>query len=1203
MYLKSLELHGFKSFPNRTVMTFDRGATVIVGPNGSGKSNISDAMRWVLGELSSRNIRGTKMEDVIFGGASSKRPMNFAEVSVTFDNSDPNHRIDSPYEEITVTRRYYRGGDSEYMINRQKCRLRDIFELFMNTGVGREGYSIIGQGKIAEIISKKSEDRRNFFEEAAGISKFRHRKHEAENKLTATEANMLREQDILSELESRVGPLEKEAEKAKKYLVISEEKRQADVSLWLYDTQKLRDDIFKYSEQSTLAQNKLDILTEGLESLRRQVTDLEQANVAGRLKSEELLGSITALTDRMHALDNRYGLSESEISHLKSLIEQCKERIGDIEGEKAQANEEIERIGKAIADLQAQQDEVAAQREQTLNEQKQMAEQVTQYDRAIADGQAEIDRLEATLTDERVRFDVLRTTSEEGSNRYSAISEEIKGYEQTEKALQAEALRCDKAASVYRDKIAAVEESMQGAAEKDAALSAEREALFARINALSVSRDTLLERAETLKRMEEQLEGYGGGVRYVMDKAEKGAMKGTVYGPISKLIHIQNQYVTAIETALGATIQHIVVDTDDTAKEAIELLKAAKAGRCTFLPVSTIRPSGETEEMRQAAKCKGYVDRADRLTDSDKRFRPIVEWMLMRTAVFDTLENAVSAARTLRHKLRIVTLDGQIMNVGGSMTGGANASEGKGILSRGAQIDGIVAEAKKKEAELATLEKERKALDEQILDARQTVRDCEQNRELLQTMSRAQFAALDQANAKLEANRNLLSKLSADRDELQSTRSQSETELQGLSEKIADLEAQIAQRKEERAQLSVTRNGVDDSRAELGEVMNTQNLRMLELGKDIESAQGQIEGHKGRLQTLAGEVQAQQGRIEEHRKAISEQEKLMELNRAEYEDVRAESDDLRGDRKHLEAGMADYTERLGELRELIEKKTTERESCFRIKTQVEAKLEQFNEEQEQKGSHLYDEYELTYEQAVALEYPAVTKENRAQVVAALTSARNRLRAMGSVNANAVEEYREVKTRYDALAVQLNDLKKSRDELVAVIARLESEMRTNFLEAFEKINENFGIVFRELFGGGQAQLILTEPEDVLTSGIEIKAAPPGKIIKSLSLLSGGEQSFIAIALFFAIIKVNPTPFCILDEVEAALDEVNVARFGAYIEKMSDETQFIMITHRRGTMEVAQRLYGVTMPEKGISRVIGINVNEIDRVQKELLNEIS
>ncbi|MBO5789775.1 MAG: hypothetical protein J6R40_01320, partial [Clostridia bacterium] len=460
-----------------------------------------------------------------------------------------------------------------------------------------------------------------------------------------------------------------------------------------------------------------------------------------------------------------------------------------------------------------------------------------------------------------------------------------------------------------------------------------------------------------------------------------------------------------------------------------------------------------------------------------------------------------------------------------------------------------------------------------------------------------------QANAKLEANRNLLDKLLSDKKELESTRSQSEAELETVSQKIETLETLISDKKAERAQLSVTRNGVDDSKTELSETINEQNLRMLELGKDIEAAEAQIESHKARLQALASEVEAQEIRIEEHRKAISEQEKLMELNRAEYEDIRAESDDLRGDRKNLEAGMADYTERLGELRELIEKKTAERESCFRIKTQVEAKLEQFTEEQEEKGSHLYDEYELTYEQAVALEYPPVTKENRAQVAAALTSARNRLRAMGSVNANAVEEYREVKTRYDALSVQLNDLKKSRDELVAVITRLENEMRTNFLEAFEKINENFGIVFKELFGGGEAKLILTEPEDVLTSGIEIKAAPPGKIIKSLSLLSGGEQSFIAIALFFAIIKVNPTPFCILDEVEAALDEVNVARFGAYIEKMSEQTQFIMITHRRGTMEVAQRLYGVTMPEKGISRVIVINVNEIDRVQKELLNEIS
>ena len=509
--------------------------------------------------------------------------------------------------------------------------------------------------------------------------------------------------------------------------------------------------------------------------------------------------------------------------------------------------------------------------------------------------------------------------------------------------------------------------------------------------------------------------------------------------------------------------------------------------------------------------------------------------------------------------------------------------------------------AKVKEKEIKTLEKKLADLVAELQEIKQRYRDAEQNRELLLTMSRAQFAALDQATAKLEANENLLAKVKADYETLKSTRSRSEAELAELTEKLRQAEIKLAEMKAAREAHAKVRNATDDERIEAGEEANVLMLRIAEIAKDIEAAEGQIESLEVRRVAMNADIATQEARVAEHNTHIGEQEQLRSLNRGEYEDLLAELDELRGSRQSLEEGMSDYTSRVSELRERIKQKTAEKELCFKSNTTFASKLEQLLAEQDRTGSHLYEEYTLTYEEAVALGYPAVTKETRQEVLQQLTSARNRLRAMGSVNPNAVEEYAELKQRYDAMYIQLTDLKRSKEELMSIIAQLEQEMRVSFVDAFEKINENFGIVFRELFGGGQAQLTLTDPEDVLTSGIEISVAPPGKIIKNLSLLSGGEQAFVAIALFFAIIKVNPTPFCILDEVEAALDEVNVNRFGAYIRKMASQTQFILITHRRGTMEIAERLYGVTMPEKGISRVIGINIDEIDRMQKELLAE--
>ncbi len=1202
MYLKSLELHGFKSFPNRTVLTFERGATVIVGPNGSGKSNISDAMRWVLGEISSRNIRGTKMEDVIFGGTNDRRPMGFAEVSVTFDNSDKNHRIDSPYEEITVTRRYFRAGESEYMINRKPCRLRDIHELFMNTGIGREGYSIIGQGRVAELISKKSEERRNIFEEAAGISKYRHRKEDAEKKLRDTEANMLRVQDIVHELELRVGPLEKEAEKARKYYAIYEEKKSVDVALWLYDTERVRSDLEKAENNFKLSSNELRIITETLEDLERRQSELENETTVNRIRSEELLNKINSTNDRLHALDNRYQVIKNEMEHLIALVSACNARIETIEAQRQALELDRDVQQKRRCELETESKRLSDQRLAVLADQAKTSEEVAAFDRELEESFARLNETENAAVDFSARIDLLKNAQENDSGKSDTIASEIEEYEKIGISLKAEAERCEQSTSGYRKKIDETREQMSELSEEISALEADRESVKSELSRVYVKQNSVLESAKSLERMEEHFQGYNNGVRFVMQEYENHRIRrGTVYGPISKLIRMRDEHVLAIETALGANIQNIVVDTDDTAREAIELLKANRAGRATFLAVSTIKCQSETEEIRAAARYAGFVGRADNLVEADPKFREIVGWFLLRTVVFDTLEHALAASHALRSRIRAVTLDGQIVNVGGPITGGSTKADG-GILSRTTDISKLRATAKELEGEIKSLETELAETESKLAIARQDLRDREQNLDLLHTMSRSQFQEYDHATEQYKANLALIERLRSDHESLLSSKEKSKAELSGLIQRLETAKADALKIRSEREALSIKRNAADDRRGELAERAADLFVRITEVKKDIEASEQMAESFARRANDFTNDTDAQRALISQYADKNDAFAAELSENRSQYETVQGELDGLRGNRSDVETDTQDYEKRLTELRQRIKIKSNDKELCYKTNVTNENKLAELKNEQDRLGSKLWEDYEISYEDAVALDYPPVCKENRSEFAARQGSLRGKLRALGSVNMNAIEEYGELKERYDCLNTQYVDLKTSYEDLINIIDQLEGEMKRTFLEVFNRINENFGIVFRELFGGGSAELSLTDPEDVLNTGIEIKAAPPGKIIKNMALLSGGEQTFVAIALFFSILKVNPTPFSILDEIEAALDEVNVYRLGEYIKKFCSDTQFIMITHRRGTMEIADRLYGVTMPERGISKVIPLDVGEIESKQKELLDGI-
>ncbi|MBQ2766854.1 MAG: chromosome segregation protein SMC [Clostridia bacterium] len=1198
MYLKSLELHGFKSFPDKTVLTFERGSTVIVGPNGSGKSNLSDAMRWVLGEISSKSIRGTKMEDVIFSGADGRRPMGFAEVSVTFDNTGEG-RLDSPYDEVTVTRRYYRAGESEYFINRKACRLRDIYELFMNTGIGRDGYSIIGQGKIAEMISRKSDERRGIFEDASGIARFRFKKSEAERRLASTEDNMLRVNDILSELEGRVGPLEKEAARARKYLDLYEEKKRADVSLWLYDTERLRADVANAEGLVNRSALELQTVDDTIASLEAQNEKLYEASQSNKLTSEQLLREIREQTNANHELDAALRVAENNRLHAGELIAAAQASAASAESaiaaEQAARQTHMDQIARMTAELstarQAHDDLLAKQAEATQRRDNLAA---------IIDGAlANLHAAETEQMNLQVHLSVLENTRAADHDKNATMQDDLASLEKTASDLgeQCEAARA--AVEDYTVAVAELDETVSRHEQTLAELARARHEALERSNQLKLRQDSLIQRADTLRRMEEHFEGYSGSVRYVMNQYEQGKITlsdgrrcDTVYGPLSKLISVEPRYITAIETALGANLQNIVVEDEETAKAAIYALKRGNAGRATFYPITSMRPSSMTDELRRAAEFDGYLGTADALVGCDDRYRGVLSSLLGRTVIFDHIDHATAMAKATRYRVRAVTLDGQQINVGGSFTGGS-AKRDSGILSRASEIEQLDREQKKVGAEVEAAQKGLHEIDEQIAASGRDRDDAAERRRLIGTMSAAEQARLDQLEAKREANQTLIDKIYADFAEQGELRRRYDEDIAARQSELTELQTRMSELSAFRADREIERNAADDEANELGEQITARFIRISEIEKDIETTGTLRAAVDERILVRTEEKNAAQARIAELQQSLRETEATMAANRTEAEAGEAHLRELNARRAEVEAGSLVFEQQLNDLRVRLRDQNNRKELVIREHTRNENKLAGLRAEQDKLSSRLWDDYELTRAGAIELGYPPVTEENRTEVAAVQTECRNKLRALGSVNVSAIEEYAEVKSRYDYLSGQLSDLRDAKADLEAVIARLEIEMRTAFLAAFDAINRNFNRVFAELFGGGSASLELTDPADPLTSGIEIKAAPPGKVIKSLMQLSGGEQSFIGVALFFAILQVNPTPFCILDEIEAALDEVNVARLAEYIKRYTGDTQFILITHRRGTMEVADCLYGVTMPERGISRVLALNIDDIEK----------
>lgn len=1206
MYLKSIELQGFKSFPDKTKLVFDSstdmtgaGVTVIVGPNGSGKSNIADAMRWVLGEISSKSLRGTKMEDIIFGGADSRKPMGYAEVSVTFDNSQENGKLDCPYDEVTVTRRYFRAGESEYYINRRSVRLRDIYELFMNTGIGRDGYSIIGQGRIAELVSRKSDERRDVFEDASGIAKYRHKKDESERKLKQTEDNMARVNDIFSEVSAQVGPLEREAGKAKRAIELMDTKKKADVSLWLYDTEKLRADISVSEEALKRSEFELRTAEDSIQALDARNEKLYEASQSGKIASSELMNLIKEQTSENFRLESEFRVNESNQRHAQELIESSEISKKSLNNSLEEEKNKIKAHKDKMSVLESKLEENNASLEKTEETIFDTRCAISQLDKDIDTAFADIKNAQDEAVDIRVRISVLENARSSGSDRNADILSDIEDYEQKAASLEKDKEAKQRAIDKYSKSISDIEADIAALDSQLEEMNSSYGEKYSDLNNKILRKDAADHRIKTMKAMEEQFEGYANSVRYIMNKYAEGKITdrngapcGKIYGPLSKVISVESKFVVAVETALGQNLQNIVVEDTETAKSAMYCLKRGEAGRATFFPLTSMRAPGITQEMKDASGYKGYIGVADELCECDSKFNCVISSLLGRTLVFDNIDNATVMAKDMKFKIRVVTLDGQQINAGGSFTGGS-VKQGGGMLSRADELKRLTDESKLLGDSIKKAENELTLLKEDIDDCNSKKYGLEDNRDILLALKNAENNGLEQILAKYDANQALLTKLREDYDNIVKMSERYEEDIESLHREEEAQNKKIEEFTAVRNRMNSRKSDAEDTLSELEKEKTELIIAISDVQKDIETAKALLDVSEERIRVCKEDISAIDERINSYRKQIDNITVAQAENRSAYKAGVENLDELNQKRNKIEEGNLEFEKKLNEISAMIREKMAQKEIIFREFTTNETKLNSIKETYDKLAGKLWDDYELTRNDALALGYPPVTKENRSEFVQVQTECRNKLRAIGSVDLDAVNKYKEVKERYDNMSVQIQDLEKSKKDLENVISKLEEEMKVAFTDAFNKINENFGKTFTELFGGGSAEIYLTEPDNVLESGIEIKAAPPGKIIKNLMQLSGGEQAFIGVALFFAILKVNPTPFCILDEIEAALDEVNVERLAQYIKRYSDGTQFIMITHRRGTMAAATRLYGVTMPEHGISKVLTLDVRDIEK----------
>lgn len=1186
MILKSLEMQGFKSFPDKIKIEFGAGITAIVGPNGSGKSNVSDAIRWVLGEQSNKTLRSSKMEDVIFSGTTQRRPQGFAEVSLTIDNSDKELNID--YSEVTVTRRYYRSGESEYFINRNQTRLRDIHELFMDTGIGRDGYSIIGQGKIAEILSPKSEDRRQVIEEVAGISKYRYRKNEAQRKLDATEENLLRLSDIVGELEERLPSLESQSNKAKKFLVMYDEKKTLEISLWIAEIERIKENAREFEEKYNIAKGGLDDITVEINNFEKEINDIFENTKNINIELEQRRQSLSGFEERMSELASRMAVLETGIRFENENIAKIDEELSAAAQKADEIRTAIEARNESIVKKTSDISEVEKQSAKLYIEIESISRSGDGVRKEIADVRDEKLRLSEQKNGINITRASLAATITSADARREELEKELGSRREAYANVESEIAELEKELGDKKEEKLRLENSVAGYKK----MLDVKQARYDENKSLYENTDSKLRAAEQnlkiLSDMEKHLDGFAGSVKTVLESTRNGQLTG-VLGTVSQLIKVDEKYITAIETALGGAIQDVVTRDAKTAKNAMLLLKNNRAGRATFLPLSELNPRPVSKSELSGT---GIIGIASELVDTpDKDSEKALTFLLGRTIVCNTIDDAIAVSRAMKAKYKTVTLDGQVVNPGGSMTGGSTAKSA-GLLSRSIEIErlekkvlDLSSELDKISATFIKSEEERNELSARLDGVYSEIRVLDEEINRITDLADGKQVVLDSfsdlintSNTELE---NLLSRL----DETKTAIEQLDLQLKDLDEKIAKAD-----------EVLLSLEGKTDAETarieEIRTLISDNDLKKIGILKDIETEKSVIE-----QLTLQLESFGDGNRDKEARKAQS----LDNIAKSE-----ADIADLKSQAAELENSQNEGKQRIAELIEARNSAESE-QTVFRTKqreslaakerllqevTRFENKLMNVSEQTDRIVDHLL-EYELTVTEAAKIATPV---ENIPDARRRVSELKNSIRALGNVNVEAIEEYASVKERYDFLDNQMTDLKNAKAELEKIIKELLWQMTTIFTEKFNLLNQEFGKIFAEMFGGGKAELILLDPEDVLGCGIDIRVAPPGKIIKNIVSLSGGEQSFTAIALYFAILKVRPTPFCMVDEIEAALDDVNVDKFASKLRDYCDKTQFIVITHRRGTMEEADVLYGVTMQEKGISKMLTINVNEMERQLK-------
>ena len=1184
MYLKALEIQGFKSFPDKTVLSFGEDITAIVGPNGSGKSNISDAIRWVMGEQSTKALRGGKMEDVIFGGTALRKQQGFAEVSLVLDNTD--HLFPLEESEVMVTRRYYRSGESEYYINRRSVRLKDVNELFMDTGLGREGYSIIGQGRIDEILSVKSGDRREVFEEAAGISRFRHRKEEAERKLERTQENLVRITDKIDELELQVEPLRNQSEKAKKFLILRDELRGLEISLWLDQLEKIRagaiktlsdfENAVRQKEEAQGAVEKLYAAAEDFSAKMRD-KDVEAEGVRFQMMQKQadangLENAIAVLKANIqNNLENRDRIQremdqqEGRADSVAAQIEDRRQRLAELEEQRAKLQAELEARQQEAREAANSAGSLAAELE--LLRQKESMEHAS-----AADAKALLSALAAAEQELLDRDEALRQELSAGEDRLNEAKAARKEAADALDKAQEDRESLQNIINGYNLRVESRQKKAKEAEERHVKLQMEENAIRSRIHMLS--------------EMEKMYEGYSKAVKLVMGEAKKGQLRG-VHGPVAGLIHVPDACAVAIETALGGAMQHIVVEREEDGKAAIQYLKRRDGGRSTFLPLTSMRPSDFRDQG--VRKEPGFVGLGNELIQFDPRYEKVFSNLLGRTVVAEDMDKAIAMARKYSYRFKIVTLDGQVLNPGGSMTGGS-VSRSAGILSRANELErlnqqagGVTEQLTAAARAMGEARREAAAAAYELETAQGQQRRHEDD--ILQLKER--LSHLDSQLADLERQR------TSQQEELrqvQARSAQTETDIQAARQRIEELEGAAAALRAEAEGKAQGQSAMQEQAAAIGEAIAELNVGLAALEAEEQASKKSLDELEALKADLTGDRAERQKMLDSFQEKndglqaeIGEKERALQALRRENEDQQAAIARINEEKLALEAqrNQADKEAR---------DKNSELLNLQREVSVLEQKKAAAAMEEKNLLDKLWETYELSHEAARAqrVELESVPKAQRR-----VGELKRSISALGNINLDAIEEFERINERYTYLTDQRDDVTRSKKELEDIIAGITEEMRNIFSAQFALLNEAFQHTFVELFRGGKATLELEDPEDILNCGIEIKVQPPGKALKVLSLLSGGEKAFVAIALYFAILKVRPTPFVVMDEIEAALDDANVVRFAHYMRQMADKTQFIVITHRRGTMEEADVLYGVTMQEQGISRLLTINLNDVEK----------